>query len=162
MNSLTKLLLGFSIMVLSVNCQATVGYFALGYGAKSHAMAGATTAAPQDALAAAVNPAGIAFVGEQVNLGLLAFNPRREAKIYTSAAGADFDVSETSSRDWFFIPSAGIVGKFNEQWWWSLSLVANGGMNTDYNRNLYDESFAAFGGAPAGVGSGLPDTDVWV
>ena len=47
MNSLTRLLLGLSFVIFSVNCQATVGYFALGYGAKSHAMAGATTAAPR-------------------------------------------------------------------------------------------------------------------
>lgn len=109
MNSLTRLLLGLSFVIFSVNCQATVGYFSLGYGAKSHAMAGATTAAPQDSLAAAVNPAGIAFVGEQVDIGLLAFNPRREAKIFTSAAGASFDVSETSSRDWFLYRVAALL-----------------------------------------------------
>lgn len=40
--------------------QATTGYFAHGYGIKAKAMGGVGIALPQDALAAATNPAGIA------------------------------------------------------------------------------------------------------
>ena len=115
MHLFARFLLGLSFIFFSINVSATVGFFSLGYGAKSHALAGATTALPQDALAAATNPAGIAFVGEQVDINLLAFNPNREAKIYTSALGTDFDVGDSSSRDWFFIPTGGIIGKFDEQ-----------------------------------------------
>ena len=59
-----------SLMALTVaatlaplSAQATNGYFSIGYGAKARGLAGAVTALPQDSMAAAVNPAGIAFVG---------------------------------------------------------------------------------------------------
>jgi len=45
--------------------EATNGYFAHGYGARSKAMAGVGAALPQDAMAAAVNPAGMVFVGNR-------------------------------------------------------------------------------------------------
>ena len=56
------------IFLFPVVSEATNGYFAHGYGARSKALAGATSALPQDAMAAAVNPAGMAFVDDQLDL----------------------------------------------------------------------------------------------
>ncbi|MGB9495575.1 MAG: long-chain fatty acid transporter, partial [Azonexus sp.] len=56
---------------------ATSGYFATGYGVKSAGMGGVGIALPQDGLAAATNPAGTAFVGDRVDLGLTWFMPNR-------------------------------------------------------------------------------------
>ncbi|HJS39016.1 MAG TPA: long-chain fatty acid transporter, partial [Burkholderiales bacterium] len=58
---------------------ATTGYFAHGYGIKAKSMGGVGIALPQDALAAASNPAGIAFVGNRIDLGAEWFTPDRGA-----------------------------------------------------------------------------------
>jgi long-chain fatty acid transport protein len=63
-NSLTVL------AVLSpVIAQATNGYFAHGYGVRNKSMGGVGAALSQDAVAAAVNPAGMAFVDNRIDLG---------------------------------------------------------------------------------------------
>ena len=87
---------------------ATTGYFGLGFGAKSMGLAGATVSNPQDAIAAATNPAGMALVGEQVNIDVRFFSPNeRNAKLYTTALGAKFDVEDKSRRNLFIIPNLG-------------------------------------------------------
>ena len=49
---------------------ATNGYFMHGYSTKNKGLAGAGAAFSQDAMAAAVNPAGMAFVEKRIDLGL--------------------------------------------------------------------------------------------
>ncbi|MCH9699060.1 MAG: outer membrane protein transport protein [Gammaproteobacteria bacterium] len=167
------LLTVMSVMLGSA-AHATVGYFALGYGAKSNSMAGATVAAPQDAMAGAVNPAGMAWVGERVDLSLKAFHPKRDAEFDTRVVGAQFTVESDSKKTWLFIPGAGATYQVNDDLWLGFTFYANGGLNTDYSSNLYDQSIAvlgAFGQAgggangfeaasnvPSGTVTGSPDT----
>lgn len=136
---------------------ATTGYFALGYGPKSNGMAGATVAAPQDAMTGAVNPAGISMVGERVDLSLRAFNPQRNASLDTRAVGGQYKVEDKSDKTWFFIPGAGITTSLTDDLWLGFTLYGNGGMNTSYSRNIYDESAVVLGayaqGGPAGAAS---------
>ena len=66
---------------LSQHAQATNGYFAHGYGIQSEGIAGVGIALPQDSLAAATNPAGTAFVGSRLDIGLNYFEPSRSARI---------------------------------------------------------------------------------
>ncbi len=54
---------------------ATNGYFMHGYSTKNKGMAGAGAAFSQDAMAAALNPAGMAFVEKRIDLGLQIFSP---------------------------------------------------------------------------------------
>ena len=54
---------------------ATNGYFSHGYSTKEKGLAGAGTAYSQDAMAAATNPAGMAFVGERMDIGVSLFSP---------------------------------------------------------------------------------------
>ena len=151
------------------SAQATTGYFALGYSPKSTAMAGATTATPEDAMAASRNPAGMGVVGERTDVGVRFFSPIRESSLGTSAVGASFDVADRSSRDIFLIPSFGITRQLNDKTWVGLSMYGNGGMNTSYDVNLYDQASAVLGaiaffgpgaaaGVPAGSTTGTPDT----
>ena len=65
---------------------ATDGYFSIGYGLKQVAQGGAGVALPQDALAAATNPAGIVFVGDRFDLGVTLFRPIRDGSITGSGA----------------------------------------------------------------------------
>jgi long-chain fatty acid transport protein len=148
---------------------ATPGYFSLGYGPKSNALAGATIATPQDSFAGATNPAGMAMVGKRFDFAFKAFNPKRDASLDTRAVGGNFQVSDTSAKNWFFIPTIGFSTPITDKLWFGLTAYANGGMNTSYSRNIYDESAAVLGafamggtGAAASVpertGTGTPNT----
>ena len=149
---------------------ATTGYFALGYGAKSMSLAGAVVSNPQDSIAAATNPAGMGLVGERVDLSLRFFSPIREAELTTSAFnaggnfGTPFDVQEKSRRNMFLIPNLGYTSKLNETMTWGISIYGNGGMNSTYSGNLYDQTAAVLGSpvgpasTPAGTTTGTPDT----
>ncbi|MGB8883008.1 MAG: porin, partial [Azonexus sp.] len=113
------------------------GYFATGYGVKSAGMGGVGIALPQDGLAAATNPAGTAFVGDRVDLGLTWFMPNRSAEITGSMAPfANGDYSGNDKRN-FFIPELGYVKQFSPQLSGGVAIYGNGGMNSDYATNPY-------------------------
>lgn len=138
-------------LALTATASATTGYFQLGYGAKSLGLAGATVSNPQDSIAASVNPAGMALVGERVDAGITFFSPGdRSAKLETSALGATYDVEDKSRRNLFFVPSLGYTSKINDKLFWGISMYGNGGMNTTYDRNIYDQASAVFGANGAG------------
>ena len=164
MKKISEVLKTASVLALlgfTSTASATTGYFAIGYGAKSMGLAGATVSNPQDSVVAAVNPAGMALVGERVDLSVRFFSPIREAELTTTALGASFNVDAKSRRDLFIIPNIGFTQQFkgNDKLWWGLSIYGNGGLNATYDRNLYDESFVvlgAFGAGAAGFPCGLP------
>ena len=146
-------------LAFTVTASATTGYFQLGYGAKSLGLAGTIVSNPQDAMAASVNPAGMALVGERVDAGITFFNPGdRSAKLETSALGATYDVEDKSRRNLFFVPSLGYTSKISDKLFWGISMYGNGGMNTTYDRNLYDEAAAVLGANGAGqqIASQIP------
>src|ERR1035438_2404783 len=60
---------------------ATDGYFDYGYGIQAKGIGGAAVAFPQDALAAAANPAGVAFLENRLDVGLSYFQPDRSASL---------------------------------------------------------------------------------
>src|SRR5690554_2388222 len=81
-----KIALGvIALAILPTTVLATNGYFSHGYGTISAGMAGAGSALSQDSMAAATNPAGMAFVGSRTDGGLEIFSPRRR---YTVEGGA--------------------------------------------------------------------------
>ncbi len=117
---------------------ATNGYFAHGYGTKNKGMAGAGAALPQDALAAATNPAGMVLVGDRLDIGVGAFSPIRE---YTaSGAGGPlpppaFNLANgtvESDNELFFIPHLGYNTMLSPNSSFGVTIYGNGGMNTDY------------------------------
>lgn len=113
---------------------ATNGYFSSGYGVKAQGLSGAGIALPQDALAAATNPAGTADVGERADLGLTVFVPRRSADIVGNAFGADQSYSGDNTST-FYIPDFAFTRRINAQTSWGLAAYGNGGFNTDYASN---------------------------
>ena len=145
MKSLAKLS-SLLIVFLSLNVHATNGYFQHGYGIKSQGMGGVGIALPQDALAAATNPAGMAFIGERYDLGVNIFRPEREAEIYGNTNSANNKIHDANETEFFLIPEFGYNKVLSEQYTAGLSIYANGGMNTDY-----DDGVGSFFGASAGV-----------
>ena len=136
----------FLPLLLASPAQATNGYFSHGYGMKAIGMGGAGIALPQDAIAAAINPAGMAMIGNRVDFGLNWFSPQREAQIVGSPLpfnGTVYDGNESSS---FFIPEFGYNQMLNSSMSVGVSVFGNGGMNTDY-----DKPFPLFGSTRPGV-----------
>lgn len=115
---------------------ATNGYFAHGYGAASLAIAGVGIALPQDALAAASNPAGTGALDSRADVGLNLFLPRRSASFVGNALGPDAR-HDGDGRKTFAIPELGFVRRVSPQWGWGLAVFGNGGMNTEYPSNPY-------------------------
>ena len=157
------------LSTFSSNTFATTGYFGLGYGPKSTGMAGTVMAAPQDAMIASNNPAGMGLVGERGDFSIRLFSPIREAELDTSVVGANFKVNSESERDFFVIPNFGITKQINKNTWAGLTVYANGGMNTSYDTNVYDQASAVLGAfavggsgaaatVPAGTTTGMSDT----
>ncbi len=133
---------------------ATNGYFSHGYGIKSKGMAGVGIAMPQDALAAATNPAGMVMVGDRLDVGLDVFMPRRGAEVTGTGMGLGIDGSYNGDGDkTFLVPEFG----YNKMLGWNMavgvSVYGNGGMNTKYNSSPFAAGgFGFMGGQnPAGV-----------
>lgn len=120
---------------------ATNGYFAHGYGIKSQGIAGVGIALPQDGLAAATNPAGTAFVGDRLDIGLTGFRPSRGSEIKGNLFGADQSFSGNGSEN-FLIPEVGYTRQVTPAIALGVAVYGNGGMDTDYGSN----PFARFGG----------------
>lgn len=146
MKSRTKTVLALAVaagLAAPTAAFATNGYFKLGYGTKQFGMGGAGVAYPQDAVAAATNPAGMAFVGNRVDVAVQFFSPKRGASL-----GNTNDVQ--SGATLFAIPNMGAVldqGPLA----YGVSIYANGGMNTRYSaaNNFFNNNFSAiFGPAP--------------
>ncbi len=145
-------------LLASPLAQATNGYFKIGAGAKNRGMGGAGIAYGQDPMAAAINPASIAEVGDSVTAGVEIFKPKRKGQVDASGlaipdlGGAGprqgTNASEKSRSSAFFIPSFGITKSWGSNFTLGLSVAANGGMNTRYgdadagNGNIYTDAFA--------------------
>lgn len=136
---------GIAAAMLPVSVHATNGYFTHGFGARAQAVAGVSTALPQDALIAASNPAGISSLGNRMDVGVSIFRPVRGASISGNAFGADgrYDGNDT---EYFLIPEFGYVRQLDNNLSLGLAIYGNGGMNTDYAVNPLS-AFGATGSA---------------
>ena len=130
---------------------ATNGYFAHGYGTKNKGMAGAGVALPQDAMAAATNPAGMVWVGDRMDIGAALFSPRREYTSSASGSGATLqnafggaNAAESDS-DYFLVPHLARNWMLGDGSSFGVAIYGNGGMNTDY------PAPGPFGGGGTGV-----------
>jgi long-chain fatty acid transport protein len=133
---LTRKLLPLLAVLAATNANATDGYFAHGYGVKSQGMGGVGIALPQDALAAAANPAGMGLIGDRVDFGVTWFRPQREAEITGTSFGfsdGKYDANDTEN---FIIPEFGYNRVINQDLTLGVSVYGNGGMNTDYKRAI--------------------------
>ena len=136
---------------------ATNGYFTHGIGVKNNAMAGAGIAMPQDSMIAATNPAGMVFVGNQMELGGAVFSPARSYQSSASQAmgnGGAFTIgpnSIDSGREWFIIPHFARNWMLDANSSWGITLYGNGGMNTDWVGGT--ASFDPDGPGPGAVGT---------
>lgn len=148
---LAGLLAGFAPAALATN-----GYFAHGYGARGKALAGATTALAQDAIVAAINPAGLAYVGDRLDLEFELFSPHREYRV--NGGGMLATGSVESDSEYFPIPTLGWSYRLDDSQTVGLAMYGNGGMNTDYKPLVNGNGL--FAGAPGTFGAGRTGIDM--
>jgi long-chain fatty acid transport protein len=140
-----KLVSTLALAGLATPVFATNGYFQHGYGVKSQGMAGVGIAMPQDSLAAATNPAGMAMVGDRVDVGLVWFRPIRSAQLETGYPPINGNYSGSDTKD-FLIPEFGYNRMLSPTMSVGISVYGNGGMNSDYKKGI-----PLFGNSSAGV-----------
>jgi len=133
-------------LLLAGPAQATNGYLSHGYGIKAIGMGGAAIALPQDAIAAASNPAGMAMLGNRVDFGINWFRPSRESQLVGSPLPFNGTVYDGDEKSNFFIPEFGYNRMIDARTSLGVSVYGNGGMNT-----FYTTPFPLFGSTKPGV-----------
>lgn len=136
---------------------ATDGYFLNGISITDKGQAGAGVANPETPLTIGVNPAGIAEIDSQVEVGASLFMPRRQF----TGTGPGFTPTGTvkSGSDYFVLPSAGASWKLDENTAVGIAMFGNGGMNTNYgepaNPSCASPPLPASNGVFCGGGAGV-------
>jgi len=132
---LTKFLCIAALLILSINVQATDGYFSLGVGTHYKMMAGAGMSVSRSSLIVAMNPAGISFLDTRYDLAVALFSPNRQYTVDGSPSGMGFGLfpgTNKSDKSTFFIPTLGANWKLGEKSALGVAIYGNGGMNTEY------------------------------
>lgn len=107
---------------------ATNGYMSHGNGINAKAMGGVGIAFPQDAMAAATNPAGQALIGNRMSFGIDWFRPFRSVNRITSGTNTSYTDNVTND---FYVPEFGYATPFGSGS--SLGVVIYGaGLGTDF------------------------------
>ena len=128
---LKKIAALLAVAGLSTSAFATNGYFSHGYGIKAKGMAGVGIALPQDAMAAATNPAGITAVGDRLDVGVDYFMPRRSTEIAFGFTPPDGNYDGNGAKN-FLIPEFGYNRMLGKDMAVGIAVYGNGGMNTKY------------------------------
>ncbi len=134
--------------------QATEGYFQPGYSAIQKSLAGTGVANPEDAMTLAVNPAGLASIGQEAQIGFSLFAPSRE---YTVTGGPGFVAPGTVKSGWdnFLIPGMAYSQPIDADSSWGIAMYGNGGMNTDYPASTPNPACGPFSGVYCGGKAGV-------
>lgn len=137
------LALAVAAAVAAPSAFATNGYFTEGQGTVNRGMAGAGIAMPQDALAAAINPAGLVKLGGRWDVGLGIFRPDRKYEISGNDCsfmypGCTLNGSGNGNDDGSFpIPSFGYNMKLSSTDAFNFAVYGQGGMNTNYSNAVF-------------------------
>lgn len=174
-SSLLVPLMVLAFTFIASNMMATDGYFSNGQGTKNKGFAGAGIAFLHSPFSAAINPAGIGFVGKklsfEVSVGV--FNPNRKYTVTgaptppnqwpdqgrTMMFGLQEGTVESGSTI-FVIPSIAVTYQLGEKNTIGLNFFGNGGMNTDYDAKTYYSEIIDSFGDPLPSGAPNPMTNV--
>lgn len=101
------------------NAQANDGVLLFGYGAKAMGMGGASIALPQDSVASANNPAGMARVGNRVDMDVTYVRESIETNVGPKRYSDKVNI---------FVPTGGYNQVINEDFTWGVSMFGQGVM----------------------------------
>jgi len=131
-------ILFLAIVGYAPGVDATNGYFSHGFGTQSKAIAGGGGALPLDSLISATNPAGMAFIGNRIDVGAAVFNPNRSYTAEDRGPGSPIPPGTVESDgDFFAIPHFGWNHELGTRAAIGVSVYGNGGLNTDYDTNIF-------------------------
>ena len=134
-------LLSLAVLFLSSFAYATNGYSPTGFGTANKGLAGAGVALPQDALAGATNPAGMVYLGDRIDIGVALFSPDRgftaDDNAGTPPPASVPPGNYDSRRDLFLIPHFGWNHQIDDKRSIGVLVGANGGLNTDYDTDVW-------------------------
>ena len=156
-NKSAKFLMAIALFAISEMAQATNGYFENAYGSRSKGLAGADVAFSQDAISAALNPAGLAYVGNRLDIEGEFFSPLRQYSV--DAPGMLNPGTYQSNKNYYVIPTLGWSHKLDDAQTIGLALYGNGGMNTDY-AHVTNGPFSACPGATGVFCTGRTGVDM--
>ena len=160
------------MFVFSGSALATNGYFTHGVGAQSKSMAGTGVGSNENMgpIMGASNPALTVFAGDDWEVGLSIFSPRRSYVASPSQVNGSFGAftigpgEYDSSSEWFPIPYVAKSWRMANENTLTFLFYGRGGMNTDWDNSdataLLDPTGAGgtgislpgtFGGGKAGV-----------
>ncbi len=148
-----KLILVLGLFIfMSQSIFATDGYFRHGYGIKYSALAGAGSALSLSSIGAATNPASLATLGNRFDFDLAIFSPARQFTVTGNPSGfpGTFGMmpgTVESESNYFPMPTLGASYQLNNDMVIGLVLYGNGGMNTDYPKQIF--------GDPTSPGTGV-------
>ncbi|WP_353981074.1 outer membrane protein transport protein [Salinicola endophyticus] len=120
--TVTALTTAAALVFVAPTAQANNGFNMPGYGTRALGMGGASIALPQDSLAAANNPAGMALVGDRFDVDLTVIS----ADIDLDAAGNGYHDSPLP-----LVPEFGFNRRLSEDWTAGVSMISNG-VELDY------------------------------
>lgn len=147
MRLLSKLGVGILALTAAWTAVPSTGYAMnaqrqIGYGVKSKGMGGVGIALPQDSLVAAMNPAGMPYVADRVDIGVgYVFQDGRTNSV--NGAGV-FSNHKTTRGIW--LPEGGISYMFCPCQTIGLSVFVDGGLVTHYNDAIFGYSNPTFDG----------------
>ena len=157
MGSISRLAAVLGLLLLSNLVFATNGYWSHGYGPKSKSMGGACVAMTFGAMCSAVNPGSLAVVGNRLELGLALFAPTRGfvaddngmTPPFASIPAGKYE----SENEIFFIPHVAYNRMLDEVSSIGFAFGGNGGMNTEYDSDIFRNFNNPMGAAssPTGV-----------
>jgi len=130
-------------LLLTSQVMATNGYFSHGYGPISKSLAGACVAITSSAMCSANNPAIIARMDNQWEIGAALFTPDRgfEANDDFQNPPVDFAFippgTYDSENDYFLIPHFAYTRKLDENMSVGVVVGGQGGMNTEYDSAVF-------------------------
>ncbi|MBU8921485.1 MAG: outer membrane protein transport protein [Bacteroidales bacterium] len=147
-----------SVTIVPQIAYATNGYFSHGQGVKYKAIGGAGVALYLGPMAAANNPGAMALAGPGYEIGFYVFNPNREFSVTGEPSTEVTDYGLTpgtyeSGSNVFFIPSIAANWWLNEDETatFGIALYGHGGMNTDYDAEVFNPRGIFDGTSPAGI-----------
>lgn len=140
---------------------ATEGYFQYGYGARQKALAGSGVADSRDATAAALNPAGLVDVEDQMNIAASLFRPLR-GFVGSGEPGLTPNGDVDSRWNYFLIPNLAWSRRLPDSPLvdvMALTVYANGGLNTDYPATAGSPTCQMLSALPTALGGPIGKGD---
>lgn len=127
MKKILAVLAGAAALV-ATPAHATNGMRMIGFGPVQNSMGGAAVAAPLDSSTIVSNPAGLADLGQRVDLAAQAFMPDVKYKMATPGP----TLSGSSDRPADVLPTIGGVYRAHEQVTLGFAVLGTAGMGVDY------------------------------